>query len=110
MSGFDADYRGIGQLLRSPQMQAGLHRIGAHVRDAAIAAVNTDTGNYAESLRKPSAVRVEARGGPRRDRAVVHVVSDDPGALSIEYGTNRNSQRDAQRPLRKGLESLRELR
>lgn len=101
-NGFQLNRRGVGELLNSPQMEAAMRECAEVVRERAAESVNSDSGDFVDSL----AVTSTRSGGVSGDRATARVESSDPGALAIEFGTTVRGQRTAQRPLRKGLGAL----
>lgn len=81
---FRASYAGIGEMLRSPEMQAEMRRRAAKVKAAAEAAAPVETGDYKGSFHLSSG----ARGGIRRDRAYGRVTNTAGHAIYVEYGTS----------------------
>lgn len=100
MSTFTASYRGIGQLLRSSEMQAEMLRRAARAKVYAQATAPRETGQFATSF----TTHVVARGGAHRDRAEAVLANTDPAGLAIELGTRRTP---AHRTLRKALDAMR---
>lgn len=100
MSVYRASYRGIGELLRSPLMQAEMLRRAKLARSYAETIAPRHTGQYAASF----GTEVTAHGGARHDRACGRLLNHDPAALSIEVGTRRTP---AHRTLRKALDAMR---
>lgn len=86
MSGtFKMDPVGIGEMLRSAEMQAEMHRHADRGKEfaeatAPIDPTSTDGPHYKELF------RVEDH--PKEDRARASLVNDDPAALWIEFGTS----------------------
>jgi len=88
MSRFDADYKGIGEMLCSPEMQADMKRRAENVMAYAVATApydphSKDGTHYKDSFTVDSGVR---EGKTRR--AYGRVTNDDPAAFYIEYGTS----------------------
>lgn len=81
---FRASYKGIGEILRSPQMQREMKTRAERVQAKAEALAPVETGDYAGSFR----VEVELRAGKTR-RAVAKVINDSPHATYVEWGTSR---------------------
>lgn len=93
MGDFQASYRGIGELLRSAEMEAEMVRRAEKVKAAAEAIApydpdSTDGTHYKDAFR----VESTRRGGLHQDRAAASVVNDDDAAFFIEFG-NRNIPR-----------------
>jgi hypothetical protein len=82
--------RGVGELLRSPQIEAEMLRRAGVIK--ASAASSSPTG---DSARDPHPGQYKAswhtsstrRGGRRRDRATATVWNSAPHARFVEYGT-----------------------
>lgn len=81
---FRANYRGIGAMLRSQEMQAEMRRRAEKVKAMAEAIAPVETGQYKASFRVTSG----ARGGVNRDRAFGRVSNSVPHAFYVEYGTS----------------------
>lgn len=81
---FRASYKGIGQILRSQQMQQAMQTRAEQVQRRAEALAPRDTGSYAASFR----VETSVREGKTR-RAVAKVINDAPHATFVEWGTSR---------------------
>lgn len=84
--------RGVGELLRSPAVQAEMLRRANVIKSTAEsispvgpAARDPHPGLYRSSWRASS----RARGGRRKDRATATVWNSAPYARFVEYGTNR---------------------
>ena len=84
--------KGVGELLRSPMIQADMLRRADRIKDAAVAispvgeaAWDPHPGMYKASWHTTS----HRRGGRRRDRAVAVVWNSAPYARWVEYGTER---------------------
>ncbi|MGW7350945.1 HK97 gp10 family phage protein [Streptomyces sp. NPDC054784] len=89
---FKMNKKGVGELLRSPGVEAEMLRRANVVRDAAVAISPVGTaawdphpGMYKASWHTTST----RRGGRRRDRAVATVWNSAPYARFVEYGTER---------------------
>lgn len=98
---FDADYAGIGELLRADFMQAEMLRRVEKGKALAEVIAPRDTGQFAASFH----TSVNSHGGARHDRAEGVLTNDDPAALSIETGTNDTP---AHRTLRKSLDAMKD--
>lgn len=81
---FRASYRGIGRMIRSPEMRAEMRRRAEKVKAAAEATAPVDSGEYKASFKVTSG----ARGGFRKDRAYGRVTNTAPHAFYVEYGTS----------------------
>lgn len=84
--------KGVGQLLRSPMIEAEMRRRAGVIRDTAVAispvgdtARDPHPGLYKSSWHTSS----HRRGGRSRDRAVAVVWNSAPYARWVEYGTER---------------------
>jgi hypothetical protein len=102
MTTFKLDYVGVGQLLRSPEMQAEMRRRAEKVRVAAEASApvylkGRHPGRYKRSFR--------VRAGRRPSRAYAMVINYSPEALWVEYGTKNNPRH---RTLGRALEAARD--
>lgn len=87
-STFRADYRGIGELLRSPMIEAEMIRRAERVMAAAQAHAPYDPGSRdGTHYRDAFHLAHGSRGGARHDRAYGRVLNDDPAAFYIEVGT-----------------------
>lgn len=83
-------YKGVGQMLRMPGMQAEMLRRAEVIKGIAVATSPVDEnsphpGHYKASWETDST----SRGGRRRDRAVAHVRNTSYYARWVEYGTER---------------------
>ena len=81
---------GVGELLRSPAMQAEMLRRAEVIKGAAVATSpvylrGENAGHYKESWTTSS----RSRGGRRRDRATATVRNTAYYARWVEYGTER---------------------
>ncbi|WP_372344750.1 HK97 gp10 family phage protein [Streptomyces sp. KL116D] len=85
--------KGVGEMLRSPAMQAEMLRRAEVIKGVAQAtspvgdAGDPHRGNYATSWETDSS----SRGGRRRDRAVAYVRNTSYYARWVEYGNGRPS-------------------
>lgn len=92
--------RGIGEMLRAPFMQADMLRRAENAKAFAESIAPHDTGGFAEHMH----ASVVEHGGIRHDRAEGRLSNDDPGALSIETGTEDTP---AHRTLQTALDAMR---
>jgi len=84
------DYEGLGQLLRSPEMQAAMHTLAVGFMQRAIATAPVDEdgphpGRYKASFRVESGVQHNTTA-----RAYGRVINDSPEAFFVEFGTKNN--------------------
>lgn len=84
--------KGVGQLLRSPMIEAEMLRRAEVIKDTAVAISPVGTsawdphpGHYKTSWHTSST----ARGGRRRDRATAKVWNSAYYARWVEYGTEK---------------------
>ena len=92
MTRFRLNTRGVGELLRSPMIEAEMLRRAEAIRDAAVAIspVGTAAWDPHPGLYKTSWTVTSTRtGGRRRDRATATVTNSAPYARWVEYGTER---------------------
>ncbi|MFF7147460.1 HK97 gp10 family phage protein [Streptomyces griseoaurantiacus] len=87
---FKMKKKGVGQLLRSPEIQAEMLRRADVIKGVAIATSPVylpaaDAGHYKRSWETDST----SRGGRRRDRAVAKVRNTSYYARWVEYGTEK---------------------
>ena len=87
---FKMKRKGVGQLLRSPTMQAEMLRRAEVIKGVAIGLSpvdesSPDPGHYQRSWETDSTTR----GGRRRDRAVAYVRNTAYYARWVEYGTEK---------------------
>jgi len=89
---FKMSRKGVGQLLRSPGVEADMLRRANVIKDVAVslspvgtAAWDPHPGMYKESWHATST----RRGGRRKDRAVATVWNSALHARWVEYGTER---------------------
>jgi hypothetical protein len=88
---FRMSKKGVGQLLRSPEMEAEVRRRAEVIKGVAesIAPVG-GPGDIHRGLYKASfRVTSTRRGGILRDRAVAYVTNTAPYARWVEYGNGR---------------------
>jgi len=81
---FKADYRGIGKILTSRQMQQEMKARAEKVQDRAEALAPVHTGAYKSSFRVEVGVRRDGK-----PRAVAKVINDDEAATLVEWGAKR---------------------
>ena len=81
---FRGNYKGIGQILTSKQMQDEMESRANRLKGACQASSPRDTGAYSRSFRVETGVR---EGG--KPRAVSRLINDDESAVYVEYGTSR---------------------
>lgn len=101
MATFNADYRGLGELLSSYEMEAEMRRRADKVAARFEATAPRETGQFASSAQVSST----RRGGVRKDRAAGVVTVTDPAAAHIELGT---SDTPAHHTLRNALTAARD--
>lgn len=105
MAEFKANYAGIGELLRSAEMQAAMLAKAEQVKAAAEAdAPYDDKDRNGDHYRDHFSARagVEDRAG---GRAVGIVENDSPIAFHVEYGTVHN---DAHHTMTRALDAARD--
>ncbi|MGZ4588677.1 MAG: hypothetical protein ACXVX9_12850 [Mycobacteriaceae bacterium] len=100
MSRFDADYEGIGELLRSEMIGNALYTRGEAVRGTAEATAPFDAKSKTHFRDAFHTAEPKVRDGG--DRMVVTVYNDDDAAVDIELGT---SYSPAHRTLTKALDA-----
>ena len=89
---FKGSRTGIGELLRSPMIEADMRRRAELIKAAAEASapVGTPPGDPHPGLYRSSVVVTSTRrGGRRRDRAVAYATNTAYYARWVEYGTER---------------------
>lgn len=89
---FKPNHEGVGELLRSPEIEAMLRARMEPVRELAIATApvferGPHPGRYKESFREVESGR---DNGANEPRAYARLVNDSPEALSVEFGTANN--------------------
>lgn len=89
---FRMSRKGVGQLLRSPEVEADMLRRANVIKGVAVgispvgeSARDHTPGHYKSSWHATST----RRGGRRRDRATATVWNSAPYARFVEYGTER---------------------
>jgi hypothetical protein len=104
---YKASYAGVGKMLRSAEMQAGMRQLAETVKERAeqIAPVG-DPVTDEHSGRYKAAFAVKS-GVQRRttSRAYGEVVNTSPEAIDVEFG---NSEQDGHHVLVRALDALRE--
>jgi hypothetical protein len=81
---FRGDYKGIGKILRSTQMQREMETRAERVKSKAEALAPRDSGQYSASFRVETGVREG-----RKPRAVSKVINDARNAPYVEWGTSK---------------------
>lgn len=81
---FKGNYKGLGQILTSKQMQNEMEARARRVQSRCVATSPRDTGNYSSSFRVETGVRPGAK-----PRAESKVINDDEAAAYVEWGTSR---------------------
>jgi len=104
MGRYNADYKGIGEMLVSPEMQAAMKTLAEKVKARAEETAPFDPkgkdGHYKDSFSADSGVRHS-----KTSRAYGRVTNDDPAAFFIEYGTRDTPKH---RTLGKAIDALNE--
>jgi hypothetical protein len=83
---FNPDFRGLGELLRSQEMQTAMRATASKIAEAARATAPVDSGEYRDSFEVSSGVRES----PSR-RAYGRVINETPYAASVEFGNSQGS-------------------
>lgn len=104
--GFNTNYRGVGDMLRSDFMVAEMRKRAEKVRAQAEATAPVDTGGphpgrYKGSFAVESGIR--SQDGDRR--AYGRVTNDAPEAFFVEFGTKNNPRH---RTLGKALDAAKD--
>lgn len=105
MSTFHASYAGIGEMLRSAEMQAAMHRIVEEkmlpyaVSISPYDPKSTDGTHYVDAFEVSSGVH-----HGKTSRAYGRLTNTDAAALYVEYGTKNN---EAHRVLGRSLDAVR---
>jgi hypothetical protein len=89
---FNASYSGIGELLRSPQMEAAMRARAEAIKTKAEATAPVgDPKNDPHPGRYRDSFKVESGrdGGQKKDRAYGRVLNDSPEAFYVEYGSSK---------------------
>jgi hypothetical protein len=81
---FRGNYKGVGRILRSRQMQEEMRHRAEDVKNKAVALAPRDTGAYVSAFRVETGVR---KG--KKPRAQAKVINDDSAAPYVEWGTSR---------------------
>lgn len=81
---FRGNYKGIGEILRSAQMQTEMAQRAEKVKAKAETLAPRHTGQYAASFRVETGIRAGDK-----PRAESKVINDDAAAVYVEYGTSR---------------------
>ncbi len=81
---FRANYKGIGLILKSPQMQREMTARAEKIKARAESLAPRDTGSYASSFK----VETYIREG-KTTRAVAKVINSSNHAAYVEWGTSR---------------------
>lgn len=86
---FKMNNAGVGELLRSPELEAELLRRARAIQDAAeaIAPVGGSGDPHPGQYKASFGTTSTRRGGRRRDRATATVYNSAPYARWVEYGT-----------------------
>ena len=84
------NYGGMGEFLRSPEMQAAMHSLAEQFMARAVATAPVDedsphAGRYKASFHVESGVQHH-----KTSRAYGMVVNDSPEAFFVEFGTKHN--------------------
>lgn len=83
MATYRPSFKGLAELLRSPEMVAQMEAVAERGKAYAESIAPRHTGDYASRF----SVASSRNGGVHHDRAVAYLINDDPASLSIEYGT-----------------------
>ena len=81
---FKANYKGIGQILTSRQMQREMETRARRVENNCVVGAPEATGSYASSFRVETGIRPG-----KKPRAESKVINDDEAAPYVEWGTSR---------------------
>ncbi|MEO3856234.1 HK97 gp10 family phage protein [Acrocarpospora sp. B8E8] len=81
---FRGNYKGIGQILASPQMQRAMEARAERVKQRAISGSPVETGDYKQSFKVEGSIR---KG--KTTRAIAKVINDSPHAAYVEWGTSK---------------------
>jgi hypothetical protein len=84
MATFRASYSGIGEMLRSPEVEAEMVRRAEKVKAQAEATAPVDSGEYASNFEVSSS----KRGGSKKDRASATISNGVDHAFAVEYGAS----------------------
>jgi hypothetical protein len=89
---FRGYYKGIGEMLTMPGMEAGMHRKAEKVMAEAEATAPVGRGRHPGRYRDSFSVSSGIRGSGRDRRAFGRVTNDAPEALFVEYGSIHNDR------------------
>jgi hypothetical protein len=89
---FQPSYRGIGDMLTMPGMQAEMHRKAENVMGEGEATAPVYRGPTGGRYKRSFSVSSGVKGTGRNRRAFGRVTNDAPEAYFVEYG-NRNTPR-----------------
>lgn len=81
---FRGNYKGVGEMLRSPQMQREMESRAERVKARAVASSPVDSGEYVQSFRVEGSIRPG-----KSSRAIAKVINDSPHATYVEWGTSK---------------------
>jgi hypothetical protein len=81
--------KGVGQMLRSPAMQAEMERRAEVIKSVAVAISPVYRGPTGGHYKASWTATSTKRGGRNRDRAVGYVRNNSYYARWVEYGTER---------------------
>jgi hypothetical protein len=88
---YKPDYKGTGELMNGPEMQAVMREVALAGMASAVAAAPVRTGDYKSRFR----VTVEAHGGVHHDRAEARIVNDSDHSVLVEWVDDYHTLRDA---------------
>lgn len=88
---FKMSKKGVGELLRSPMIQADMLHRAERIEDAAISIspVGSPPDPHPGMYKAGFVVTTTTRSGRRRDRATATVANTAPHAAHVEYGTEK---------------------
>lgn len=81
---YDPSFEGVGEMLRSGGIRREMRSRALRVKAAFEATASVDTGEWKASATVDTYIRPDRRGGG--SRVVAAVTSNDPDALSKEFG------------------------
>lgn len=81
---FRGNYKGIGRILTSKQMQDEMESRADKLKGACQASAPRETGAYSRSFHVETGIR---KGG--KPRAQSKLINDDESAVYVEWGTSR---------------------
>lgn len=93
---YKPDYKGTGELMNGPEMQAVMREVALAGMASAVAAAPVRTGDYKSSFR----VTAGSHGGVHHDRAEARVVNDSDHSVLVEWVDEFHTLRDAAEELR----------